>query len=60
MRLPRVPAAVVFVKRTPASAKSCGGIGTWTAPAAQMAASFFVDLGVIVFDPFRSRVMVRP
>lgn len=53
------PKAVVFVKRTPASAKSCGGIGTWTAPAAQMAASFFVELGVIVFDPFRGRVLVR-
>jgi hypothetical protein len=53
------PDTVVFVKRTPASAKSCGGIGTWSAPAAQVAASFFVDLGVLVIDPVGSRVWVR-
>lgn len=53
------PDTVVFVKRTPDAAKSCGGIGTWTAPAAQMAASFFVDLGVLVVDPVTSRVWVR-
>jgi hypothetical protein len=47
------------VKRTPSAARSCGGIGTWTAPAAQLAASFFVELGVVVFDPFGSRVFVR-
>lgn len=52
--------AVVFVKRTPAAAEVCGGIGTWTAPAAQVAGSFFVDAGVMVFDPFGSRVWVRP
>ncbi len=48
----------VFVKRTPAAAKSCGGIGTWTAPAAQVGASFFVDLGVVIFDPFASRIWI--
>ena len=56
----RHPSAVLFVKRTPSSAKVCGGIGTWTAPAAQVAGSFFVDAGVMVFDPFGSRVWVRP
>jgi hypothetical protein len=53
------PDTVVFVKRTPAAAKSCGGIGTWTVPAAQVAASFFVDFGVLVLDPVTSRVWVR-
>lgn len=51
--------AIVFVKRTPPSASSCGGIGTWTAPAAQMGASFFVELGVMLFDPFGQRVWIR-
>ncbi|HEY8076800.1 MAG TPA: hypothetical protein VIF62_21890 [Labilithrix sp.] len=50
--------ATIFVKRTPDAAKSCGGIGTWTAPAAQIGVSFFVDLGVVVFDPFASRVWI--
>ena len=52
-------AAVLFVKRTPAAARRCGGIGTWTAPAAQVAASFYVDAGVVVFDPFASRVWIN-
>ncbi|MGZ6092485.1 MAG: hypothetical protein ACXWUG_10720 [Polyangiales bacterium] len=53
------PDTVVFVKRTPPAAKSCGGIGTWTTPAAQVAASFFVDMGVMVLDPVSSRVWIR-
>lgn len=48
----------VFVKRTPAAARGCGGIGTWTAPAAQLAASLHVALGQVVADPFTSRVWV--
>lgn len=51
--------ATLFVKRTPKAALKCGGIGTWTVPAAQMAASFFVDSGLLVFDPFTSRVWVK-
>ena len=51
--------ATVFVKRTPAAARSCGGIGTWTAPAAQVGATLFARLGATVFDPFASRVWVR-
>lgn len=53
------PKAVLFVKRTPSGAKSCGGIGTWTAPAAQVAASFYVASGAVLFDPFSSRVWMR-
>jgi hypothetical protein len=50
--------AAVFVKRTPAAAKDCGGVGTWTAPAAQLGASFMVDMGAIAFDPYNSRVWI--
>jgi hypothetical protein len=50
--------ATVFVKRTPAAAIKCGGIGTWSVPAAQIGTSFFSDLGVLVFDPYASKVWV--
>jgi hypothetical protein len=58
--LPR-PAGTVtlFVKRTPAAASVCGGIGTWAQPAAQLGASF-VALGTMVADPFSQRVWLRP
>lgn len=49
----------VFVKRGPAFARSCGGIGTWSVPAAQIGSSFFQELGVMVFDPFQSLVWVK-
>ena len=52
--------AVIFVKRTPAAARSCGGIGTWSEPAAQIGTSFFRDLGKVVFDPFGARVWAKP
>lgn len=48
----------VFVKRTPSSARVCGGIGTWTAPASQLAASLHAELGLVVVDPFTSRVWI--
>lgn len=48
--------AVVFVKRTPPAATVCGGIGTWTVPAAQVGATFFAAFGTWVFDPVTSRV----
>lgn len=51
--------ATIFVKRTPAAARVCGGIGTWSAPAAQVGATLFARLGATVFDPFASRVWVR-
>ena len=50
------PDAVLFAKNTPAAARVCGGIGTWTVSAAQVAASFFVDAEAVVFDPVRSMV----
>jgi hypothetical protein len=51
--------ATVFVKRTPAAAKRCGGIGTWTAPAAPVGGTFFDALGTTVFDPFGGRIWVK-
>jgi hypothetical protein len=50
--------AVLFVKNTPTAALVCGGIGTWTVPAAQIATSFYVDAGAMVFDPVSSRVWI--
>ncbi len=48
--------AVLFVKETPEAASSCGGIGTWTVPAAQVGASFYVDMGSMVLDPYGATV----
>lgn len=48
--------ATFLLKETPPAAMRCGGIGTWTEPAAQIGASFYVDAGRVVFDPFSSRV----
>ncbi len=53
------PDAVIFVKKTPAAAYRCGGIGTFTVPAAQVGASFFVAAKTTVFDPFSARVWMR-
>lgn len=50
--------ATIFVKRPPAAALKCGGIGTWSSPAAQIGTSFFTDMGALVFDPYASRVWV--
>ena len=46
----------IFLEETPAEARGCGGIGTWTTPAAQVGASFYVEAKRVVFDPFSSRV----
>lgn len=51
-------ALTLFVKRTPAAAAVCGGIGTWRQPAAQLGASF-VSGGSLVVDPFSARVWLR-
>ncbi len=48
--------AVLFVKHTPTVAKVCGGIGTWTVPAAQVGASFYASAGAVVFDAIHARV----
>ena len=50
--------AVMFVKDTPSAAATCGGIGTWTVPAAQVGASFYIDMKGLVFDPFGAKVWV--
>jgi hypothetical protein len=50
--------AILFAKNTPAAAQVCGGIGTWTVPAAQVASSFYADAGAMVFDPIASRVWI--
>lgn len=54
----RAEDAVLYVKRTPESARVCGGIGTWQVPAAQIGASFFAG-ATVVFDPFRGEVSFR-
>lgn len=46
----------IFLKQTPIGAKSCGGIGTWQIPAAQLGASFLIDTKKVIFDPFKSKV----
>jgi hypothetical protein len=52
------PAEAVYLKRTQAKTYPCGGISTWTVPAAQVGASFFIDAQAIVMDPITSRVWV--
>lgn len=54
----REPDAIIFVKDTPMAATVCGGIGTWSAPAAQLGVSFMARAGRVVFDPVRSTVWV--
>jgi hypothetical protein len=49
---------VLYVKQTPEAAESCGGIGTWTVPAAQVGASYFNAMQGIVFDPYGARVWI--
>lgn len=51
-----VDGVVLFVKRTPAAAAPCGGIGTWDTPAAQVGATILSSSGIVVFDPLTSRV----
>lgn len=50
--------AIIYLKDTPAAARSCGGIGTWSTPAAQLGVSFAADLGLVVFDPLSARLWV--
>lgn len=47
---------LLFVKERLPAADKCGGIDTWTVPAAQLGASFIVDAQAAIFDPFGSRV----
>jgi hypothetical protein len=48
----------LFLKDTPPAARRCGGIGTWSRPAAQLGASF-VNSGTLVVDPLRQQVWFR-
>ena len=48
----------LYVKESPAAIRSCGGIGTWPKPAAQLGASFVND-GSLVVDPFSQRLWFR-
>jgi hypothetical protein len=54
----RLPGVTLFLKDSPASIQSCGGIGTWSEPAAQLGASFVND-GSLVVDPFSQRLWFR-
>jgi len=54
-----VPDVYVFLKDTPAAASSCGGIGTWSTPAAQLGVAVIASAGRVVFDPTTSRVWLQ-
>ena len=54
----RLPGVTLFLKDSPAAIQSCGGIGTWSEPAAQLGASFVND-GTLVVDPFSQRLWFR-
>jgi hypothetical protein len=56
--LRRLPEVTLFLKDSPAAIQSCGGIGTWSEPAAQLGASFVND-GTLVVDPFSQRLWFR-
>ncbi len=53
-----VTAPIIFVKRTPAVAWHCGGIGTWSMPAAQVGATVIREAVRVLFDPHTSSVYV--
>lgn len=48
----------LFVKEKSDVTAKCGGISTWTVPAAQIGASFYVDAQALIFDPKSSRVWI--
>jgi hypothetical protein len=54
----RLPGVTLFLKDSPAAIANCGGIGTWSEPAAQLGASFVND-GTLVVDPFSQRLWFR-
>ncbi len=51
-----VPDVYIFLKDTPPAASSCGGIGTWSTPAAQLGVAVIASAGRVIFDPARSIV----
>jgi hypothetical protein len=50
--------SAVYLKHRRGDTFGCGGISTWTVPAAQVGASFFIDAQALVVDPKSSRVWV--
>ena len=54
----RLPGVTLFLKDSPDAIQACGGIGTWSEPAAQLGASFVND-GTLVVDPFSQRLWFR-
>ena len=54
----RLEGVTLFLKDTPLGARRCGGIGTWSQPAAQLGANAVND-GTLVVDPFTRRVWFR-
>lgn len=52
------PTAQIYVKERSDTTRPCGGISTWTVPAAQVGSSFYADAQVMIFDPVASRVWV--
>jgi hypothetical protein len=50
--------AMVFVKQALPEVAQCGGIDTWTVPAAQIGASFLVDAFAVAIDPITSTVWI--
>ena len=54
----RIPGVTLFLKDSPDGIQACGGIGTWSEPAAQLGASFVND-GTLVVDPFSQRLWFR-
>ena len=45
----------IYLKKPKAETKKCGGIGTWTVPAAQLGSSFYVDAQAILVRAPRLR-----
>ena len=54
----RLAGVTLFLKDSPAAIQACGGIGTWSEPAAQLGASFVND-GTLIADPFSQRLWFR-
>jgi hypothetical protein len=54
----RLAGVTLFLKDSPDAIQACGGIGTWSEPAAQLGASFVND-GTLVVDPFSQRLWFR-
>lgn len=48
----------VYLKKRSDETFKCGGVSTWTSPAAQVGASFFIDAQALVVDPETSRVWI--